>query len=49
MNSIMRAGPDLAMWGPRASSGEGAPKNHNKIRDSFQILKWTELDKMDPF
>ena len=35
-------GPDLAMWGPRAPSVEGALKGENKTHDLWQILKWTE-------
>ena len=28
-----QSGPDLAMWGPRAPSDEGALKVQNKMRD----------------
>ena len=43
--SVTLAGPDLAMWGPRAPSGEGAPKRQNKMRDLRQISKYTETKR----
>ena len=35
----LHPGPDLAMWGPRAPSDEGASKSQNKMRDLRQFAK----------
>ena len=32
ISNVVESGPDLAMWGPRARSDEGAPKGQNKMR-----------------
>ena len=39
------SGPDLAMWGSWAPSGEGAPKRQNKMGDLRQISKYTETKR----